>query len=287
MRSDDESLCLYCKVTTFADGNHTLAYVTVRILSFVIGFAACQSKNVECWVILGWRLRLWIVQCWIDSFPTITLSSPDLLFRLRRGRHSLLQFKTQKFNIAVGDQFKTQNSKFKTQTAAPPLRFPQVFRYELYFAWREPPGCLPIALGDEGIVEGFATADPRHEVVDCHVGSGWREIQEGKLLLGVGLDGESDHNMSAAILSASLLSNFTTKRPLHACRRTIYSSSLARKSSSYWRATRIIASTKRCNWPFPPAERVTIPVIKPQSFLPCKVRIHEFRFAYVWSQSFK
>ena len=26
MRSADESFCLYCKVTTFADGNHTLAY---------------------------------------------------------------------------------------------------------------------------------------------------------------------------------------------------------------------------------------------------------------------
>ena len=27
MRSADEPFCLYCKVTTFADGNHTLAYV--------------------------------------------------------------------------------------------------------------------------------------------------------------------------------------------------------------------------------------------------------------------
>ena len=74
--------------------------------------------------------------------------------------------------MRVAHQFKTQNSKFKIRIAAPPLRFPQVFRYELYFAWREPPGCLPIALVEEGIVEGFATAYPRHEVVDCHVGSG-------------------------------------------------------------------------------------------------------------------
>ena len=74
--------------------------------------------------------------------------------------------------MRVAHQFKTQNSKFKIRIAAPPLRFSEIFRYELYFVWREPLGCLPIALVEEGIVEGFATADPRHEVVDCHVGSG-------------------------------------------------------------------------------------------------------------------
>ena len=74
--------------------------------------------------------------------------------------------------MCVAHQFKTQNSKLKTQTAPSPLRFSEIFRYELYFVWREPLGCLPIALVEEGIVEGFATADPRHEVVDCHVGSG-------------------------------------------------------------------------------------------------------------------
>ena len=100
------------------------------------------------------------------------------------------QFKIEQFLMRVAHQFKIQNSKFKIRIAAPPLRFSKVFRYEFYFVWREPLGCLPIALGDEGIVEGFATADPRHETVDCHVGCGWREIQEGKLLLGVGLDGE-------------------------------------------------------------------------------------------------
>ena len=57
--------------------------------------------------------------------------------------------------------------------------------------WREPLGCLPIALVDEGIVEGFATADPRHETVDSYVWGGCGEIQEGKFLLGVGLDLES------------------------------------------------------------------------------------------------
>ena len=70
--------------------------------------------------------------------------------------------------MRVAQQFNTQHSTFNIAT--PPLRFPQVFRYEPYFAWREPHGCLPIALVDEGIVDGFATADPRHEVVDCHVG---------------------------------------------------------------------------------------------------------------------
>ena len=75
------------------------------------------------------------------------------------------QFKIEQFLMRVAHQF-------KTQTAPSALRFPQVFRYELYFAWREPLGCLPIALVDEGIVEGFATAYPRHEMVDCHVGSG-------------------------------------------------------------------------------------------------------------------
>ena len=97
----------------------------------------------------------------------------------------------EQFLMRVAHQFKTQNSKFKTQTAAPPLRFSQVFRYELYFVWREPLGCLPIALVDEGIVEGFATANPRHETVDSYVWGGCGEIQEGKFLLGVGLDGES------------------------------------------------------------------------------------------------
>ena len=82
------------------------------------------------------------------------------------------QFKIEQFLMRVAHQFKTQNSKLKTQTAPSALRFPQVFRYELYFAWREPLGGLPIALVDEGIVEGFATANPRHETVDCHVGSG-------------------------------------------------------------------------------------------------------------------
>ena len=100
------------------------------------------------------------------------------------------QFKIEQFLMRVAHQFKTQNSKLKTQTAPSALRFPQVFRYELYFVWREPLGCLPIALVDEGIVEGFATANPRHETVDCHVWGGCGEIQEGKFLLGIGLDGE-------------------------------------------------------------------------------------------------
>ena len=97
--------------------------------------------------------------------------------------------------MRVAHQFKTQNSTFNIQhstfnIAPSALRFSQVFRYELYFVWREPLGCLPIALVDEGIVEGFATANPRHETVDSYVWGGCGEIQEGKFLLGVGLDGE-------------------------------------------------------------------------------------------------
>ena len=101
--------------------------------------------------------------------------------------------------MRVAHQFKTQNSKLKTQTAPSALRFPQVFGYELYFVWREPLGCLPIALVDEGIVEGFATANPRHETVDSHVWGGCGEIQEGKFLLGVGLDLESCHKWIEAL----------------------------------------------------------------------------------------
>ena len=62
------------------------------------------------------------------------------------------QFKIEQFLMRVAHQFKTQNSKLKTQTAPSALRFPQVFRYELYFVWREPLGCLPIALVKESLV---------------------------------------------------------------------------------------------------------------------------------------
>ena len=71
--------------------------------------------------------------------------------------------------LSVG-RLSIQNSKFNI--APSPLRFSEIFRYELYFVWREPLGCLPIALVEEGIVEGFATANPRHETVDSYVGSG-------------------------------------------------------------------------------------------------------------------
>ena len=44
MRSADESFCLYCKVTTFADGNHTLAYVGEFFLRKMINFDNCLLR---------------------------------------------------------------------------------------------------------------------------------------------------------------------------------------------------------------------------------------------------
>ena len=73
------------------------------------------------------------------------------------------------------------------------LRLAQIFRDELDLARREPLGCLLVALVEQGSVQGLAAVYPPHEAGHGHVGVGRGEVGEGKLLLGVGSDGEVVH----------------------------------------------------------------------------------------------
>ena len=56
MRSADESFGLYCKVTTFADGNHTLAYVGEFFLRKSINSApfTCAPRIGKSMGTMGW-----------------------------------------------------------------------------------------------------------------------------------------------------------------------------------------------------------------------------------------
>lgn len=76
------------------------------------------------------------------------------------------------------------------------LRLAQILRDELDLARREPLGCLLIALVEQGFMQGFAAFYPTHEAIYGHVGVGRGEVGEGKLLLGVGSDGEVVHVLS-------------------------------------------------------------------------------------------
>ena len=73
------------------------------------------------------------------------------------------------------------------------LRLAQILRDELDLARREPLGCLLVALAEQGSVQGLAAVYPPHEACHGHVGVGRGEVGEGKLLLGVGSDGEVVH----------------------------------------------------------------------------------------------
>ena len=66
------------------------------------------------------------------------------------------------------------------------LRLAQILRDELDLARREPLGCLLIALVEQGFMQGLAAFYPTHEAIYGHVWVGKGEINEGKLLLGVG-----------------------------------------------------------------------------------------------------
>ena len=79
------------------------------------------------------------------------------------------------------------------------LRLAQILRDELDLARREPLGCLLVALVEQGSVQGLAAVYPPHEAGHGHVGGGRWEVGEGKLLLGVGSDGEVVHVLSEKV----------------------------------------------------------------------------------------
>ena len=68
-----------------------------------------------------------------------------------------------------------------------PLRFAQPPHNHLHLSCRQPFNVLLVSLFHECVVQLVATFNPHHQSVYCHVWVGRGEVEEGKLLLGVGL----------------------------------------------------------------------------------------------------
>ena len=68
-----------------------------------------------------------------------------------------------------------------------PLRFAQPPHNHLHLSCRQPFNVLLVSLFHECVVQLGATFNPHHQSVYGHVWVGRGEVEEGKLLLGVGL----------------------------------------------------------------------------------------------------